>query len=828
MTLQASIVQCDLAAQPDPFADIEAILTQINRVVPPMWPLKDYVAVNPFTGLTDERFLDVRQMLCDVRECDMLMSRAYFRNACETAGIGRADIDSARKQCEMEYPEYFSDLTTDAIQDWLSWATTDADNQDTVPRFHTAAHAIDQLTGSSWSCAIVNEIGRHLAAHFDEGQAIWPSPWRHLSLYEAWRQRAQLDHRMSQLGLKALYPLLRDLPADPKQAVVELLENIGVPRAAWRGFTLAQILSIPGWASYVRFKADDYSGELNSAMSGLLAMRLAYDAALATKHKSLMKEQCLWPCDDSDTSEAMLPSLPTQSVLARYVMQVAIEAAYRNRICESLVQMEKPSAASKRKSLQMIFCIDVRSEVFRRHLESLSDDIETMGFAGFFGIAMSHVKLGETEGVAQCPVLLKPGFCVHETVGQSPVAQDQIVQARKTTRLTRKVWKGFQSSAASCFCFVESIGLGYLAKLATDSLGLTRPVASARFDAMSKAARLTLAPDLHHHLDPLLTPERKLALAEGLLRNLGLTSDFARIVALCGHASDVVNNPYQAALDCGACGGHSGEVNARVASALLNDHTIRQGLASRGIHVPHDTLFVAATHNTTSDEITLHDLATTCESHADDLSKLQRWTREAGALTRIERSKRMNQESPHAILRRGLDWSQLRPEWGLAGNAAFVVAPRWRTRGLDLGGRTFLHNYEHAKDPQLNILELIMTAPMIVTSWINLQYYASAVDNRAFGAGNKAIHNVVGQFGVTLGNGGDLTTGLPWQSISDGAKLQHEPLRLLVVVEAPRPAIQTIIEKHAMVRDLVTNGWLTLVSLEEDRTFRWDSQGQWS
>ena len=120
-----------------------------------------------------------------------------------------------------------------------------------------------------------------------------------------------------------------------------------------------------------------------------------------------------------------------------------------------------------------------------------------------------------------------------------------------------------------------------------------------------------------------------------------------------------------------------------------------------------------------------------------------------------------------------------------------------------------------------------MTAPMIVTNWINLQYYASTVDNRAFGSGNKVIHNVVGQFGVLLGNGGDLMTGLPWQSVHDGARFQHQPLRLLVVIEASRDSVQKIIEKHTLVHDLASNGWLSLVVLDHERFFRWTSDGSW-
>jgi uncharacterized protein YbcC (UPF0753/DUF2309 family) len=179
------------------------------------------------------------------------------------------------------------------------------------------------------------------------------------------------------------------------------------------------------------------------------------------------------------------------------------------------------------------------------------------------------------------------------------------------------------------------------------------------------------------------------------------------------------------------------------------------------------------------------------------------------------------------VLRRSHDWSEVRPEWGLAGNAAFIIAPRSRSIGLDLGGRSFMHSYDHSRDPEGTVLELIMTAPMIVTSWINLQYYASAVDNRAFGSGNKLIHNVTGQLGVLLGNGGDLMTGLPWQAVSNGRELVHEPLRLTVVIEASRPAVARVIAKHRMVADLLENGWLTLLVREGDEFHRWTADGQW-
>jgi uncharacterized protein YbcC (UPF0753/DUF2309 family) len=68
--------------------------------------------------------------------------------------------------------------------------------------------------------------------------------------------------------------------------------------------------------------------------------------------------------------------------------------------------------------------------------------------------------------------------------------------------------------------------------------------------------------------------------------------------------------------------------------------------------------------------------------------------------------------------------------------------------------------------------------------------------------------------GVFEGNGGDLRIGLARQSLHDGQRWMHRPLRLHVVIEAPRAMIDQVIAAHSVVRDLVRNGWLHLLRLD--------------
>jgi uncharacterized protein YbcC (UPF0753/DUF2309 family) len=413
-------------------------------------------------------------------------------------------------------------------------------------------------------------------------------------------------------------------------------------------------------------------------------------------------------------------------------------------------------------------------------------------------------------------------------------SRDQAITRKRQSHLRHHhSWSRFKAMPLSGFVLVESLGLGYLFKLIKRTLPSQAPLVAETRNGLSSKDAAALSPRLDSATAG--DTQQQAELACRILTGMGLTSGFAPLVLLLGHGSQTRNNPHQAALDCGACCGQSGDVNARTLANLLNDPAVRERMQDAGIAIPDSTHFLAGLHNTLTEEVTLFDLARLPESHRDALASIQQHLRRAQSGASAEKATRLGlahlQDKPDALSRalrhRANDWSQTRPEWALANNAAMMIAPRSRTRGLDLQGRSFLHDYDYRSDPDGERLEQIMTAPMVVANWINMQYFASTVDNLRFGSGNKTLHNVVGgKLGVFEGNGGDLRIGLPIQSVHDGEHWQHTPVRLSVFIEAPREMIAQVIEKHEVVRQLVNHQWLYLFRVQGEQVEQYQ-QNRW-
>ncbi len=814
---------------------VTAAVKRAEQRIAPLWPLRNFVAVNPYLGLLDHSFESAAHILARRAGARMTAPRAFYAQAIRNGRITNADLEAALTE---GLPLPGAPASVAALK---AFALSD-ESEPAFPTLPTVADVAREVTGVNWADIVTDSISAWAGAYFDLGQSYWRSPWADLPAYAAWRAEAAHDRTPQIRGAHGFRQALRELPDTAMGTIVAALERLNVPADGIEAYLHRLLLTIHGWAGYARYlrwEAELYGGE-DHTLTDLLAIRLVWEVALLN---SFAREGVAdaWRMRTSELVNDQLDEASRRTIAGDILLQRAFEKSYQRQLFPRL-GAQTPAVATTRKRVQAAFCIDVRSEIFRRAFETVADDVETIGFAGFFGFAIEYVPLAETHGGAQCPVLLTPQFVIAESVrGASETEMPAIIEKRAMNQRVAKAWRMFKFGPISCFGFVGPVGLAYVRKLILDTLGITRPVPHPATFGLDAHTRERVAPALEPRIIggratgiPL---EQRVNVAEGALKAMSLTNNFARLVLLAGHGSTTVNNPHATGLDCGACGGHTGEANVRVAVQILNDPAVRARLNERGIVIPDDTVFVAGLHDTTTDDVTIFDKGDVPASHVDDLRRLEADLAAAGRLARAERSTLLKISAKGnidgAVRMRSKDWSQVRPEWGLAGCAAFIVAPRDRTAGVVMNGRSFLHSYDWRQDEGFGVLELIMTAPMIVASWINLQYYGSTVDNRVFGSGNKTLHNVVGTLGVLEGNSGDLRIGLPWQSVHDGETYVHEPMRLHVMIEAPIEAMTAIIARHDQVRQLLDNGWLYLFALDEHGRvthryaggLRWETMG---
>lgn len=784
--------------------------------VAPTWPLDRMIAVNPLWERREQHWHTVAEQLWRQSGSLLTFSPADYQQAWASGRIAERHLQAALQQSSLDLG--LNDLHR-RLNDPLPVGQA-------LPMLEDLAKSKGHLL--AWQDLITHQIGQFCAAWFDTEQADW-----HLNaktgLYAAWRDNLLQDHGLSVLsGCRSLQQRVAELPVQPAALLARAVDQLAVDQWHWADWFDALLQRSLGWASwcaYQRWQAR-LQGDDDQVLLDLLAIRTAWQLLVDNGERD---EQSAW----HRWQHAFLVGLKRQPEPLWDVLQIwqrADELAWQELLQRRLAAVDMTTAPTQHVFAKLYFCIDVRSEVMRRAIEQHCTGIETAGFAGFFGLPIEYAPLGTDAARPQLPGLLAAQMQVSDSSGDARI--DQSLTQRRIKRLTKTGrWRLFERLPASTFTLVETLGLGYAGTLLAHQFGRHARPATA---GLRDAEQAQLSPVLLG-----LTTEQKADLAVRILAAMGLTSDFPPLLVLIGHGSQSANNPQAAGLACGACCGQSGEINARLLAAVLNDPAVRPCLAARGISIPDNCHVVAGLHNTTTDEVSLFDLQLLPASLHTQWQQLRQVLDLAAQQVRAERAGALGLEAlaeqPEVLLqalrKRASDWAQTRPEWGLANNAAFIAAPRWRTQGVDLQGRAFLHDYDWRQDSDGSILELIMTAPMVVAHWINMQYLTSTTDNQRFGSGNKVLHNVVGgRIGVFEGNGGDLRIGLAKQSVHDGQRWMHTPLRLTVVIDAPRDMIDAVIAKHQVVRELVEHQWLYLQCLDSDHPGRLLQRGvsDWS
>jgi len=782
------------------------------ETIGPVWPLHSFVTANPLAGFEDRPFHEAIE-----RGRDLFGGRGYpdpavFRQAWIE---GRIDPDAVRA----ELAAHGYDETPEQSLERISQAESNPPRQ---------VGSGESETGAA-TARVNHHLAKWLSAFLDQGQAEWPMPDCEAGFYHAFRATARYDRSIPG------HDRIGDLPAEPTVAIEQVLD--GHSPECWRDIFVSHLAALPGWSGFVKQRiADDgdWQSSYPITMEGYLAVRLVLaDLFGAPIAPQAFDERSRGPTDDESASAGT-------AVPRAECWLAAWEETYRSELVESVSDASPDDGGhDERPDAQLVFCIDTRSEVIRRHIES-QGDYETHGYAGFFGVPMRYHGYDSAVSVDACPPIVDAQHVIEDRpVETHDNAREQFDSASTIRETARDVLDGVKSNAATAFSFVEGTGLGYGVALAARTL-----VPARVYDAIERAD--TRVPDEHAFCEPATDPEsagdgelpggltldQKVEYAASAFELMGWET-FARVVVFAGHAGQTANNPFDSSLDCGACAGNPGGPNARVLASLCNDERVQQRLRERGFDIPEDTLFLAGEHNTTTDEVALFTGGLP-ESHREDVERLRAdlaAARERATAERVE-SMQGHASGTRETERRAADWAETRPEWGLAGNAAFVVGPRELTADLNLDGRSFLHSYDWQTDPDGSALEAIMAGPMVVTQWINSQYYFATTDPAVYGSGSKVTHNPVGNVGVYQGNGGDLATGLPVQSVrATDEDPYHLPLRLSVVIHAPVDRVADILSDHDHLVALLDNGWLslTVVDPQQDHTpYEYDGDLEWT
>ncbi|MFO0872144.1 MAG: DUF2309 domain-containing protein [Pirellulales bacterium] len=718
---------------------------------------------------------------------------------------------------------------------------------------------------------------RFCAAFTDQGFASWALPHREDGFLRAFEDLYGTPVGPPDPWLRSLGRELARWRADQLDSldcILDSLDRLGVRPEDWDEFLTSSLLALRGWAGMlwqmevrpdrvpfpvpegtllefmaVRLLLDrlataqvarehlEYTGPL-SELRSVTGQRVVHHWVSSEEERAFLVFQLAqvlgWAPPDllaltHAQWETLLGEIEQFSTLERRrIFHRAYERRFRTQALDALgSRAQRPVQRVADPRFQAVFCIDTREESFRRHLEEVEPRAETFGAAGFFGVAIYYRGAADAHFSTLCPIVVRPQHWVTEEVVYS------LGEAHRRRAVTRRALgtashRFHMSSRSAAGGLVVTATLGVLASVPLVFRVLfprwaarIRRTAGALLEppAVTRLQLERLAPTPGPEDEQIgFTIEEMSNLAERLLRDIGLTSGFARLVLFLGHGSYCLNNPHKSAYDCGACSGGQGGPNGRALAAFLNTPAVRETLGHRGISIPRDTWFLGGQHNTCADTITFFDLDLMPRTHHHDFEGVQNVLSEACERNAHERCRRfysapldLSFKAARAhVEERSEDLAQTRPEFGNASNAMCVVGRRGRTRGLYLDRRSFLVSYDPTQDDdESTILGRILGAVVPVCEGINLQYYFSYVDSSGWACGTKLPHNVTSLLGVMDGAASDLRTGLPAQGVEI-----HEPVRLLFVIESTPEALERIMNRNVTVGRILRNGWVQLALLD--------------
>lgn len=764
---------------------IKSQIQNLSEQLVKNWPLYSFVTSNPLSGHEELHFEEAISRIREHVTIDGYPSASVFRQALNNNEIKPQLIENR------------------LVQKGITLTVKES------------LERMEQLEARNAKDRVLDDVDRHLikwlSVFMDQGSTEWDMPDRQKGFYKAWRAIASFDSTL---------PNSEQVKTLPEEAIetIQLLLGSREPQNL-EHILKSHLLALPGWTGYIAYREQnehDWQRVSPVSLTDYLAVRLALCTLLGQEITPAKQT-----ADDSQLKEEdMLKSAWLKAMEHTYQEKLFQKVGNRN--------LNGEDQNGKTAEAQMVFCIDTRSERIRRAVEE-AGPYETFGYAGFFGIAMDYQHPEKNVTSKSCPPIVSSAYLATETTGEGETEKletfnfyNNLKKALQRFRFTLK------NNIPASFGYVESAGFFYgiallLRTLAPDLVHrfferITKYTGQPEwFSEVTLSQKSQEAP----HAASNLSTEEKAEIAKSAFDAMGW-QDFAQLVVWAGHGSETANNPFGSSLDCGACAGNKGRHNARVMAGICNNEEVRELLAKEhGITIPDETYFLAAEHNTTTNYIEIFDqrvpgwVQKPLEKLKANLSTAQL----KANIEQFDMSGKDTRSIKSEAARRASDWAETRPEWGLAGNASFIIGPRKLTSDLNLEARSFLHSYNWKRDPEGEQLTAILQGPMVVTQWINNHYYFSTVDNDHFGGGSKVTQNITGKYGVVQGNGGDLRCGLPQESLQlDDRMQQHIPLRLTVLIHAPQNLVESIIHEYSeTLGNLVENEWIYLAVIDPEK-----------
>ncbi len=775
------------------FKNINAYIEHIKHYLPSQAALKDFIHHNTLHGFQHLPFHEAMKKASVDFGYATYLSLDEFRELHQAGRIAPLELEKAIQQATSEGK---TNLTSNRL---IHAALHEDFSEVSINRQDNRSLFWKRKYNQSINKAIHPRLFRILAAYLDQGVAEWNFPNAAASFLDSL-------HELEKNVITSIFK-----SKETKQQFLQknwdlmpLLHQIIGKNDHWESYLTDLLFAHPGWSGFVAMIEHDHSKNNHTRPVTLvelivLELYLELDTLAIRKPKLDQLQWMDWsyhPIEQVDNEKRNL------AFLTLSIWQEAYEATYHSMVLQSIQEEYNRIQNTTTPKFQALFCIDDREYTLRRHLHLIEPHSQSFGTPGFFGLPFYFLQ---HEGH------------LHSKACPAPVTPQTILLEKKDAKRMKKSHVHHRSHGFTQGWIISNFaGIVFGFKLLLNLFFPKKSLLGTESNSyMSNDTYIVFENngEMHQGLRVGFTKEEMVKYVSGVLKSIGLTKNFADLVYIVGHGASSINNPYFAGYDCGACSGRPGSVNARVFALIANKPEIRVALGEMGIIIPDNTRFVGALHDTTNDEIFFYDEAQFSENQKKQHKENNRSFQAALLANKKERSLRFdelkNDLDENRIIQKmnlkSISLFEIRPEWNHTDNALVIVGNFQLVNGLYLDKRPFLNSYDHASDPNGDLLKGIIQAAVPVCGGINLEYYFSRVDSQNLGAGSKLPHNVVGLFGLSNGVDGDLRPGLPSQMVEI-----HEPVRILFIIEQDPNVVLKVIENTPALHDWIDNEWVKI------------------